>query len=75
MSGIAASDAELLQRAVAGDESAFRTVVERYQDRVAATVVGMLGAGAEAEDVGQEAFVRLYTSLGKIRGDPRWARM
>lgn len=62
-------DRELVARARRGDERAFRTLVERYEPRVAATVVGMLGPGFEAEDVGQETFVRLYRSLDRFRGD------
>jgi RNA polymerase sigma-70 factor (ECF subfamily) len=36
---------------------------------VAATVIGMLGHCPEAEDVGQETFVRFYQSLKKFRGE------
>lgn len=63
------SDQVLIGRARAGDEGAFRDLVERYEPRVAATVVGMLGAGDEAEDVGQEVFIRLYRSLDRFRGE------
>jgi RNA polymerase sigma-70 factor (ECF subfamily) len=62
-------DDELLKKARKGDQRAFRELVERYEGKVAATVVGMLGRGPEAEDVGQEVFVRLYRSLEKFRGD------
>ena len=63
------SDATLLDRARSGDAEAFRQIVLRHEDAVAATVVGMLGPGGEAEDVGQETFVRLYRSMGRFRGD------
>jgi RNA polymerase sigma-70 factor (ECF subfamily) len=36
---------------------------------VAATIIGMLGRCPEAEDVGQETFIRFYQSLEKFRGD------
>jgi len=62
-------DDELLGRARKGDQRAFRILVERYEGTVAATVIGMLGRGPEAEDVGQEVFVRLFRSLDKFRGD------
>jgi len=62
-------DDELLRKALQGDERAFRLLVERYEGTVAATVIGMLGRGPEAEDVGQEVFLRLYRSLDKFRGD------
>jgi RNA polymerase sigma-70 factor (ECF subfamily) len=65
----AGSDSDLIGRARAGDERAFRDLVERYEPQVAATVVGMLGPGDEAEDVGQETFIRLYRSLERFRGE------
>lgn len=43
--------------------------MERYESQVAATVCGMLGRCDEADDVGQETFVRFYGALGKFRGD------
>ncbi len=36
---------------------------------MAATVIGMLGYSPEADDVGQETFVRFYQSLHKFRGE------
>lgn len=65
----APSDRALIERARSGDEGAFRDLVERHESRVAATVVGMLGPGDEAEDVGQETFIRLYRSLDRFRGE------
>jgi len=65
----APSDETLLAGARAGDDRAFAALVERYEARVAATVVGMLGPGDEAEDVGQETFIRLYRYLDRYRGD------
>lgn len=62
-------DDALLARARDGDHAAFRRLVERYQNRIAATAVGMLGPGPEAEDVGQETFVRFYRALDRFRGD------
>ena len=63
------TDHALIDQARAGDEAALRTLIERYEPQVAATVVGMLGPGDEADDVGQETFVRFYQSLDKFRGD------
>ena len=69
VSDSAPSDETLLAGARAGDDRAFASLVERYEARVAATVVGMLGPGDEAEDVGQETFIRLYRYLDRYRGD------
>lgn len=62
-------DAALVARARKGDDDAFRILVERHQDAVARTVFGMLGAGDEADDVGQETFVRFHQALGSFRGE------
>lgn len=67
--GDGASDGELLERARRGEERAFRLLVERHEPAVAAVVIAMLGRGEEAEDVGQETFVRFYRSIDRFRGE------
>ncbi len=62
-------DDELIADVRQGRMDAFRMLVERYEPQVAATVIGMLGKGPEAQDVGQEVFVRFYRSLERFRGD------
>jgi len=62
-------DADLLASARAGDDRAFATLVQRYEPAVAATTVGMLGPGGDAEDVGQETFIRFHRSLDHFRGE------
>jgi RNA polymerase sigma-70 factor, ECF subfamily len=62
-------DPVLIAAAVAGDAHAFRLLVDRYEGLVAGTVVGMLGPGDDADDVGQETFIRLYRSLDRFRGE------
>lgn len=60
---------DLIDSVLNGDNDAFKEIVEKYESRVAATVIGMLGHCPEAEDIGQETFVRLYQSLRKFRGE------
>ena len=64
-----AEDRELLAGARAGDAAAFRALVERYQGVVAGVVIGMLGPGDDADDVGQETFIRFHAALDRFRGD------
>jgi RNA polymerase sigma-70 factor (ECF subfamily) len=64
-----AAEQALVGRARLGDQAAFRALVERYEGLVAATVTGMLGTGAEADDVGQNTFIRFYQSLDQYRGE------
>lgn len=59
----------LLDKARQGDHHAFKEIVKRYESRVAATVIGMLGHSTEAEDAGQETFIRFYQSLARFRGE------
>ncbi len=61
----------LVARASAGDRQAFRTLVERFERDVAATVVAMLGPGAAVDDVVQEVFIRFYEALPQFRGEAR----
>lgn len=63
------TDEELLDRARRGDQYAFKLLVERYEGKVAATVISMLGRGPEADDVGQETFIRFFKSLDSFRGE------
>jgi RNA polymerase sigma-70 factor (ECF subfamily) len=64
-----ASDADLIALARGGDDRAFAVLVERYEGAVAATVIGMLGRGDDADDVGQETFIRFHRALGNFRGE------
>ena len=52
-----------------GSDEAFRRLVERYEGQVAATIVGILGPGPEADDAGQETFVKFYDALDQFRGE------
>jgi RNA polymerase sigma-70 factor (ECF subfamily) len=54
-----------------GDREAFRLLVKAHESRVAATVTGMLGEGPDADDVGQEVFLRLHRALDGFRGEAR----
>ena len=63
------TDTELVKKTKAGDLAAFETLVKRYETRVAATVIGMLGHCQAADDTGQEVFIRLYKYLKNFRED------
>ena len=45
-----------------GDERAFESLVERHQHRIVGTVAKMLGGEADAEDIAQQVFVRVWQS-------------
>jgi RNA polymerase sigma-70 factor, ECF subfamily len=63
------TDAELLEQARQGDESAFGALVERYQHVVVRAAMAVVRHRADAEDVAQEAFLRAFRHLDGFRGE------
>jgi RNA polymerase sigma-70 factor (ECF subfamily) len=61
-------DADLMLRVRDGDEKAFAKLVERYQDRVLGLAYRYLAERGSAEDLAQEAFLRVYRA--KERYEP-----
>jgi RNA polymerase sigma factor (sigma-70 family) len=59
-------DAELIQRARAGEVMAYEELVRRYQD-VAVRTAHVISPDGDAEDAAQEAFVKAYAALGRFR--------
>ncbi|TAJ69995.1 MAG: RNA polymerase sigma factor [Phenylobacterium sp.] len=53
-------DEELLSRVASGDPAAARALVARKLPRLLSLAGRMLGDGAEAEDVAQDAFLRVW---------------
>ena len=53
-------DAELMLRFGVGDEEAFTLLVRRYQGRIVSLAMRYLGNSADAEDLAQEVFLRVY---------------
>ena len=60
-------DAILVERARAGDLTAFNDIVELHQDFLHALVVRVVPDRDQADDVTQEAFFRAYRQLGAFR--------
>lgn len=64
-SAVHVSDAELVRRTLAGQHDPFAALVARYQKRAYWIAFHVLGRAEDARDVTQEAFVRLFRSLGR----------
>src|ERR1700730_2299325 len=62
-------DAELVRRALTRDDTAFRTIMERYNRRLYRIARGILRNDSEAEDVVQEAYVGAFAHLQDFRGE------
>jgi len=61
------SSHEIIIKAMAGDVAAFRKVVEQHQSFAYAVAFRFTGIEEEAEDIVQEAFVRLWKNLKTYR--------
>jgi len=58
---------EWMARIRDGDMEAFRCLVEAHQARVVGTISKMLGSDAEAEDLAQQVFIRIWKSAPRYR--------
>jgi RNA polymerase sigma-70 factor (ECF subfamily) len=62
---------ELIERARAGDRSAFRDLVRQYEENVYFLALGMTRNHHDAEDLQQEVFLKAYRHLDGFRGEAR----
>lgn len=66
---VSPDDFDLVQRAIARDGDAFRSIMQRYNQRLYRLARSILRNDAEAEDAVQEAYVRAFTHLDSFRGE------
>jgi RNA polymerase sigma-70 factor (ECF subfamily) len=59
-------DREVIVRAQAGDEEAFRDLVERYKKRAYWVAYNLVNDEDEARDISQEAFIRVFRNIGRF---------
>lgn len=65
---VAETDDALMRRLAVRDGEAFRLLVERHGEQPHRIAWRMLGDGAEAQDIAQEALLRLWQNAGSWRG-------
>ncbi len=63
------SDSVLVDLARRGDIDAFEQLIARYESRVFTIAYRYTGNYADASDLAQEAFIRVYRSISSFRGD------
>ncbi|HWV81882.1 MAG TPA: sigma-70 family RNA polymerase sigma factor [Hyphomicrobiaceae bacterium] len=68
--GTAAEEAAVLARIRAGDSAAFRQVIDRHMPSLLAVARRMLKADGDAEDIVQEALVRVWHHAGTLELGP-----
>jgi len=65
------ADADLPRRVAAGDTKAFEALMRTYNRTLFRTARAILRDDAAAEDALQEAYLRIYGSIGSFRGDSK----
>src|SRR5437660_9886615 len=63
---------ELLEACRRGDRAAFEEVVRRTYRHVYSQALRIVGDRHEAEDVAHEAYVRVFRSLARFRGEAQF---
>ncbi len=54
-----------------GSQSAFRHLVDTFQNKVFNTVLSIVHNDEEAEDISQEVFIEIFESVGKFKGEAK----
>jgi|WetSurMetagenome_2_1015567.scaffolds.fasta_scaffold06610_4 RNA polymerase sigma-70 factor, ECF subfamily len=62
---------ELVRKAAAGDEQAFRAMLESHYTLIYSVVRGVAGQHGETDDIVQEVFIKIFRAIGDFRGDSR----
>jgi RNA polymerase sigma-70 factor, ECF subfamily len=67
------SDWELVARARTGEMDAFALLVQRYEQPAIHFCLRMVGSFEDAEDLAQEAFVRVYRHLARLKPEAKFS--
>ena len=63
----------LIEQLKQGDDAAFKTIVETWQNMVYNTAIGIVQNAEDAEDITQEVFVQVYQSISSFKGDSKFS--
>ena len=56
-----------------GDESAFKKLVDEWQDMVYNTALGIVQNADDADDITQEVFIQVYQSVSSFKGESKFS--
>ncbi len=60
---------QLIEGCQRGDSEAFRTLFEKYKDMVYSVALRYTGDPAAAQDIAQDIFLKLFSTIGSFRGE------
>mgnify|MGYP003577557810 CR=1 FL=1 len=67
------TDTDIIQQVLLGNQSAYATLVNRYQNFVFTIVLRYIKAREDAEEVAQDVFVKAYRSLADFKGNSKFS--
>lgn len=62
-------DLELIKQTLQGNDNAFEKIVDRYKGYVFAIILNFIKDYGEAENIAQEVFIQVHTSLPKYKSN------
>ena len=60
---------QLIEGCQRGDPDAFRSLFEKHKDMVYSVALRYSGDAAVAQDIAQDTFLKLFSTVGSYRGD------
>ncbi|MBS1620154.1 MAG: RNA polymerase sigma factor [Bacteroidetes bacterium] len=67
------SDNEIIGKVLNGDQQAYASLVERYQNYVFTLAMRFIKSREDAEEVAQDIFIKAYRSLADFRGASKFS--
>ncbi|MBN1973052.1 MAG: sigma-70 family RNA polymerase sigma factor [Sedimentisphaerales bacterium] len=67
------NELNLMKRIASGEIDAFSEIVKKYQDKILSLAYRFLNDWSKAEDITQEAFLRIYKSAGTYTPQARFS--
>ena len=65
------NDNQIIPKLKEGNETAFKELVDTFQEKVLNTCLGFVPNKHDAEDIVQDVFIEIYRSIDKFRGDSK----
>jgi RNA polymerase sigma factor (sigma-70 family) len=66
-------DQHYINLVIQGERNAFAVLVDRYKDMIFSLALKMVKNREEAEEVAQDTFIKIYTSLNTFKGDSKFS--
>ena len=63
------TEPQLIQALAQGQNTAFEILVNEYKDRLYNTILGMVQNQADAEDLLQDVFIKVFENIQKFKGE------